>query len=140
MALQSLKILLYFCIACGNCYHFRPKCGSNFRTQYKSIHNLRILEGYIFRILQRNFAILLILVCSFREYILFCQDKILVYNGNRSISGRPFSPPPPPPPPPFCRPWQAGTSVRVYEQYIILIILFSSYRKIRKFQFWFIKE
>jgi hypothetical protein len=28
------------------------KCGSNFRTQYKSIQNLRTLQGYIFRILQ----------------------------------------------------------------------------------------
>jgi hypothetical protein len=36
---------------------------------YKSIENLQTLQGYIFRILQLisqpNFAILLILVCSF---------------------------------------------------------------------------
>jgi putative component of toxin-antitoxin plasmid stabilization module len=40
---------------------------SNFRTQYKSVQNLRTLQGYMFRIYisQPNFAILLILVCSF---------------------------------------------------------------------------
>jgi hypothetical protein len=43
---------VYFCIACGNCYHFRTKCGGNFRTQYKSTQNFRTLQGYIFRILQ----------------------------------------------------------------------------------------
>jgi hypothetical protein len=40
---------VYFCIACGNCYHFRPKCGRNFRTQYKSIQNSQTLQGYIFQ-------------------------------------------------------------------------------------------
>jgi hypothetical protein len=48
--------------------------GSNFRTQYKSMQNLRTLQGYIFRMSQPNFAILLILVCSFPEYTFF--DKI----------------------------------------------------------------
>jgi hypothetical protein len=70
----------------GNCYHFRPKCGSNFRTQYKSIQNLRTLQGYIFRICyniaQPNFAILLFLVCSLREYTFFGEDK-KVHNMNR---------------------------------------------------------
>jgi hypothetical protein len=46
-------------------YHIWAKNGSNFRTQYKSIQNLQTLQGYIFRISQPNFAILLILVCSF---------------------------------------------------------------------------
>jgi hypothetical protein len=65
VALQNLQILyMYFCIACGNCYHFRPKCDSNFRTLYKSIQNLRTLQGYIFRILQ-DFAAKL---CSFTNF------------------------------------------------------------------------
>ena len=48
IALQSSQILYAdFCIACGNSYHFRPKCGRNFRTQNKSIQNLRTLQSYI---------------------------------------------------------------------------------------------
>jgi hypothetical protein len=45
-------------------YHFRLKCGSNFRTQYKSIQNLQTLQGYIFRILQ-HFATKL---CNFTHF------------------------------------------------------------------------
>jgi hypothetical protein len=74
-----------FCTACGNCYHFRPKCGSNFRTQYKSVRKLRTLQGYIFRILQ-HFATKL---CNFTHSSMlfqgiyfFCQDKKLDNNGN----------------------------------------------------------
>jgi hypothetical protein len=55
------------------------------RTQYKSIQNLQILQGYIFHILQ-HFATKL---CNFTNFSMlfpginfFCYDKKLVYNGN----------------------------------------------------------
>jgi hypothetical protein len=62
---------------------------SNFRTQYKSIHNLQTLQDDIFRILQ-HFATKL---CNFTNLSMlfpgiyfFCQDKKLVYNGNCLLS------------------------------------------------------
>jgi hypothetical protein len=51
---------------------FGPKMVANFRTQYKSIQNLQILQGYIFRILNHfvtKLCNLLILVCSFYSYL-----------------------------------------------------------------------
>ena len=60
---------VYFCIACGNCYHIWAEYGSNFRTQYKS--SIQTLQGYIFRILQ-HFATKL---CNFTHFILsICCD------------------------------------------------------------------
>jgi hypothetical protein len=87
-SLAKFANFVYFCIACGNCYHFQPKCGNNFRTQYKSIQNWRTLQGYIFRILQPNFAILLILVYALsgnRPILFFARIKnssimVIVYS------------------------------------------------------------
>jgi hypothetical protein len=42
--------------SCYDALLIRPKNGSNFRTQYKS---LQTLQGYIYNISQPNFAILL---------------------------------------------------------------------------------
>jgi hypothetical protein len=62
IALQSLKILYTFVLRAE--IPFRPKCGRNFRTQYKSIQNLQTLQGYIFRNLQ-HFATKL---CNFTHF------------------------------------------------------------------------
>ena len=43
--------------------------------QFQNIQNFRNLQGYMFRISQPNFAILLILGRSFRKYTFSCQDK-----------------------------------------------------------------
>jgi hypothetical protein len=40
-SLAKFANFVYFCIACGNCYHIWTENGSNFRTQYKSIQNLK---------------------------------------------------------------------------------------------------
>jgi hypothetical protein len=89
-SLAKFATFVYFCIACGNCYHTWAENGSNFRTQYKSIQNLQTLQGYIFCILQ-HFATKL---CTFTHFsMLFlssCSDLFaspclvvkLVYNGN----------------------------------------------------------
>jgi hypothetical protein len=45
-------------------HHIWAENGSNFRTQYKSMQNLRTLQGYIFRILQ-HFATKL---CNFTHF------------------------------------------------------------------------
>ena len=80
-SLSKFANFVYFCIPCENCYHFRPKCGSNFRTQYKSIQNS---HGYIFRILQ-HFATK---HCNFTHFSMplfpgiYFFAKIKNYNGN----------------------------------------------------------
>jgi hypothetical protein len=62
----------------AKCCKMRPKCGSNFRTQYKSIQNLQTLQGYIFRILQ-HFATKSSCGDLFASPCLVLK---LVYNGN----------------------------------------------------------
>jgi hypothetical protein len=49
---------------------------------YKICELCKAIFSAFYNILQPNFAILLMLVCSFREYTFFFQDKNLVYNGN----------------------------------------------------------
>jgi hypothetical protein len=52
---------------------------------YKICKLCKAIFSAFYNISQPNFAILLVLVCSFREYT-FCQDKKLVYNGNFLLS------------------------------------------------------
>jgi hypothetical protein len=69
-------------------YHIWAENGSNFRTQYKSIQNLKTSQGYIFRISQ-HFATKL---CKFTNFSILssCGDLFaspclvlkLVYNEN----------------------------------------------------------
>jgi hypothetical protein len=96
-SLAKFVNFVYFCIACGNCYYFRPKLNvvgiSAHNTKFAnfaSIQNLRTLQGYIFHILQ-HFTTKL---CNFNNFsmysMLFCGDLFaspclvlkLVYNGN----------------------------------------------------------
>jgi hypothetical protein len=80
--------LVYFCIACGNCYHFRLTNGSNFACNTKVVCIQTLQLGYIFRILQ-HFATKL---CSFTNLdmlflgVFFSKIKKLVYNGNCLLS------------------------------------------------------
>jgi hypothetical protein len=65
MALQSLQILYIFVLRAEITTIFDPNVVA-ISAQYKSIQNLQTLQGHIFCISQlANFAILLILVCSF---------------------------------------------------------------------------
>ena len=81
IALQSSQILYTFVyIACGNCYHIWAENGivaiSARNTKvYKICELCKAIFSAFYNISQPNFAILLILVCSFREYTFFCQDK-----------------------------------------------------------------
>jgi hypothetical protein len=76
---------------------FGPKMvRSNFQTQYKSTQNFKILQGYIFRILQ-HFATKLCNFTHFSTYALSscgelfappCLVLKLVYNGNCLLDQR----------------------------------------------------
>jgi hypothetical protein len=61
IALQNLQILYTFVLRAA---------GSNFRMQYKSIQNLQIWQGYIFRILQHIATKL----CNFSVLFLACGE------------------------------------------------------------------
>jgi hypothetical protein len=93
--LAKFANFVYFCIVCGNCYHFRPKCGSNFRTQYKlKVYKIcelcKAIFSVFYNISQPNFAVFTHFSIIFPGIYIFCQDKKLVYNGNClfSVNGR----------------------------------------------------
>jgi hypothetical protein len=76
-------------------HHFRPKCGTFSRAQYKLIQNLQILQGYIFRILQHfaaklcnctNFNMLFLAVVM--DFVLLAEIKILSIAGIIHLGSR----------------------------------------------------
>jgi hypothetical protein len=83
--LQNLQILYTFVLRAEIVTIFgRNVVGISARNTkvYKICELCKAIFSAFYNILQPNFAILLMLVCSFREYTFFCQDKNLVYNGN----------------------------------------------------------
>jgi hypothetical protein len=77
---------VYFCIACGIATIFGPNVvaiSARNTKVYKICELCKAIFSAFYNISQSNFAILLILVSSFREYtFLPCKIKKLVYNGN----------------------------------------------------------
>ena len=57
---------------------------------YKICELCKAIFSAFYNMSQPNFAILLILVCSFREYTFFAKIKKLVYNGSCLLNALPF--------------------------------------------------
>ena len=83
IALQSLQILYTFVLRAEIATIFSPNVVAiaNSARIFLYFPQPNIFSAF-YNISQPNFAILLILVCSFREYTFFCQVKKLVYNRN----------------------------------------------------------
>jgi hypothetical protein len=85
IALQSLQILYTFVLRAEIAIIFGPNVvGISVRNTkvYKICELCKAMFSAFYNISEPNFAILLILVCSFQEYTFFAKIKKLVYNGN----------------------------------------------------------
>jgi hypothetical protein len=85
IALQSSQILYTFVLRVEIAIIFGPDVVaiSPRNTKVSKICELcKAMFSAFYNISEPNFAILLILVCSFGEYTFFAKTKKLVYNGN----------------------------------------------------------
>jgi hypothetical protein len=81
IALQSLQILYTFVLRAeiATIFQFGPNvesisaCGPCNKKVYKICELCKAMSSAFYNISQPNFAILLILVCSFREYTFFAK-------------------------------------------------------------------
>jgi hypothetical protein len=82
IALQSLQILYTFVLRAKIATIFGPNVVAISARNTTSAYKYTKFSTAFYNVSQPSFTILLILVCSFREYTFFCQDKKLLYNGN----------------------------------------------------------
>ena len=91
IALQSLKILYTLVLRAEIATIFDPNVVA-ISARNKKVDKIckfcKAIFSAFYNILQPNLAILLILVCYFREYTFFAKIKKLDYNGNCLLTAR----------------------------------------------------